>query len=153
MVDTPLAEAFFSCAGSPEPAGCWPWLGKRLPAGYGVLHIDGSKHLATHLALNLTGKMRPEGAVALHRCDNPPCCNPDHLRWGTQADNMHDMASKGRASRMRGTASPLARLTDDAVREIRLSPLPNPKLAARYGVDKSKICRIKNRKAWAHVED
>lgn len=40
--------------------------------------------------------------VVLHSCDNPSCFNPDHLKVGTQADNMADCADKGRHPRWAG---------------------------------------------------
>ncbi|WP_434452948.1 HNH endonuclease signature motif containing protein [Lentzea sp. E54] len=31
-----------------------------------------------------------------HHCDTPSCCNPDHLYWGTQSENMQDCVRRGR---------------------------------------------------------
>lgn len=38
----------------------------------------------------------PETPQVLHRCDNPSCCNLDHLFLGTNADNQLDKARKQR---------------------------------------------------------
>lgn len=40
----------------------------------------------------------------LHKCDNPPCWNPDHLFVGDQSDNRVDSIIKGRSPRLFGNA-------------------------------------------------
>ena len=48
----------------------------------------------------------PEGMSILHRCDNPPCINIDHLFIGTQGDNMRDMTAKGHNAQKERTHCP-----------------------------------------------
>jgi hypothetical protein len=38
----------------------------------------------------------PAGLDVMHKCDNPPCCNPSHLELGTRKQNLQDSAARGR---------------------------------------------------------
>ncbi len=85
-----------------ELNGCWEWLGARLKSGYGfskrICYIQGKKKNSTSHRLfyeKFKGKI-PEGLFVCHKCDNPICCNPDHLFLGTAKDNVRDMMNKGR---------------------------------------------------------
>ena len=74
---------------------CWLWLGKKHSFGYGAVGKNGK--IKTHrLSWQFFRGPIPNGISVLHKCDNPPCVNPDHLFLGTQADNMRDMSKKGR---------------------------------------------------------
>ena len=78
------------------PAGCWEYQGFRHPEGYGALSYRG-KQLRAHKMMYLLAKGEiPKGKLVMHKCDNPPCCNPAHLQLGTKADNNRDMFAKKR---------------------------------------------------------
>jgi len=84
-----------------QPNGCLEWTGYTNPAGYGQIGSGGRGNTAlTHrVAWELANGPIPDGVLIRHYvCDNPPCCNVAHLRPGTNADNLGDMAAKGRAS-------------------------------------------------------
>jgi hypothetical protein len=91
--------------------GCWSWAGATRN-GYGVLGRGGRAEglvYAHRLSWELQHGPIPEGGCVLHRCDNPPCTNPDHLWLGTKADNNRDMAAKGRHVGTRGMKLPSRR--------------------------------------------
>lgn len=77
-------------------AGCWVWTGSKIPTGYGKLSIHNKKVAAHRLSWALHNGPIPAGLHVLHRCDNPPCVNPEHLFLGTDGDNAADKVSKGR---------------------------------------------------------
>lgn len=92
-------ENFFQKVDVKEDKGaCWEWKQCQLKHGYGSFCTGLGKvhHLAHRYAYEITYGPVPSGMNVLHKCDNPPCCNPDHLFLGTQADNIKDKLSKGR---------------------------------------------------------
>jgi hypothetical protein len=89
---------------------CWIWQGELLESKYGVFYKDGIKiwknQIRAHVfsykyfkedfpKINEFGKR----ICVCHRCDNPPCVNPNHLFIGTDKDNMQDASKKGRLKR------------------------------------------------------
>jgi hypothetical protein len=134
--------------------GCWNWTGWGLPTGYGRFDLRKHKPLCTHVALTLAGRPRPE-----HPRDNalhgdfctPRCVNPDHLRWGTKAENTEDRDRLGRRIAKKGTEHWAARFTEDQIRAIRADTRSQRKIAAAYGTEQGTISAIKRRKIWKHV--
>lgn len=81
---------------------CWLWTGPKTPAGYGTLKmmVHGVPlFLAHRVAWSLANNGPiPKGMHVLHSCDRPSCCNPSHLRIGTNAENVKESVDKGRHS-------------------------------------------------------
>lgn len=74
---------------------CWLWNGKRSKR-YPVFRVGSRTFKAPRIAWTLVHGPVPRGKLVCHECDTPSCINPFHLFLGTQADNMKDMANKGR---------------------------------------------------------
>lgn len=131
--------------------GCWLWTGKKVGRGYGGLRVNERDLLAHRVSYELHVGPIPDGQWVLHRCDNPPCVNPEHLFLGDRRANFDDMLAKGRS--LRGERHLFAKLTSEQVVEIRRRARfePQSKLAAEFGMSRATICNIIKRKTWRHV--
>ncbi len=130
---------------------CWNW--KASKGRYGGMRVRGQPMGSHRAAWTLLVGEIPRGACVLHRCDNPRCVNPEHLRLGTQADNLKDMRAKGRRVRQvnfDGSKNPRSRLSREQALEIRKLATKGcyRKLAERYGVNASTVQRIAAGKIW-----
>lgn len=129
--------------------GCIPWDAATLSKGHGQFWLSGTMVCAHRIAWELRHGPIPDGLWVLHRCDNPPCCNPEHLFLGTHKDNMADMRNKGRS--LTGSKHSLAKLTEEDVRSIR-SMLATGEtqrvVAAKFGVAQQHVSKISNRSSW-----
>ena len=96
MTSAVLEQTFWGKVRKGE--GCWLWTGALDETGRGRFRLNGRHMTAPRAALVLaSGPPESEELHALHSCDNPGCCRPDHLRWGSREENMQEMAQKGRA--------------------------------------------------------
>jgi hypothetical protein len=94
----------------------------------------------------------PEGIKVCHECDNRPCCNPDHLFIGTQAENLADMAAKDRSCF--GVKNHNAVLTEADVLEIyrlHANGSIQREIGDRYGITQTAVGLIVNGKRWVRL--
>lgn len=137
------------------PNVCWPWMKSRNAGGYGVFMIDNQRWLAHRLAYALTHREHPGELCILHRCDNPPCCNPAHHWAGNRAENAQDSATKGRHADQAGSANGNAKLTEQDVLEIRTLYWPRKMtramLAEKFGVSIAAIEHVIYGDHWEHI--
>ena len=149
--------------------GCWNWLGSKVSDGYGKVNYEGKDWLTHRLfytlfkgkiPLKIKGRygfaVRP---VIMHLCNNTNCCNPEHLKIGTNKENSQHMVDCGRSnSGMHmnyGETSGCSKLTNKKVLEIRnkynTNKYTQKQLADEYKVSSCAISDVVNKKTWYHI--
>lgn len=138
-----------------KQTGCLEWTGSTTRYGYGRIRIGRRLYLAHRVAFIRAYGLIPEGKYVCHQCDNPACCNPEHLFLGTQFENMADMYRKGREPNKLGQNNPASKLTDADVRQIRkmyaAGGVSQAALGRKYGVSTVMIGLIVRREKWQHI--
>jgi len=160
--DDSTRERFWSKVDKRSDTECWPWMGFCWPRGYGCFWMDGRSWRANRVALLLSEGDKPD-KIACHRCANPRCCNPNHLYWGTVAENMRDILShfpesphfstQFKTGVSKKVAVPFT-LSDSQVGYMKLlmaAGYPNTQLAEWYGCSRQQVSNIKTGKARIEV--
>ena len=132
----------------PNANGCLEWTG-CLSYGYGTLQYQKKQHRAHRLAYELKHGAIPHGMHVCHTCDNPKCCNTDHLFLGTAQDNTNDMINKQRHAI--GEKNSRAKLTKQDVITIRSSDKTALELSRLYNVHRDNIYAIRSKRSWKHI--
>jgi len=121
--------------------------GKR---GYPRMH---NKYVFHHVYEEMFGE-RPEGKVIRHLCDNKLCINPEHLRIGTQKENVRDAIRNGKF--VIGSKRSQAKLDELKVAAIKTlmkyTDMTDRELGHCFNVSTSAITLIRSGVNWKHVE-
>jgi HNH endonuclease len=127
---------------------CWTWTAAKWGSGgYGMVTLGGRIRVLAHRAAwMLTHGPIPMEMCVLHRCDTPTCVRPEHLFLGTRADNMRDMAEKGRAARPFGNTYGAKLRTPEEYAAIRarhlVDGLTQVAVAREFGIHPTMVNKI-----------
>ncbi len=139
---------------------CLEWTGGKSGWGHGLIRVGSryegnSRKDGTHrVAYEHHYGTVPDGLYVCHHCDNPVCCNHQHLFAGTAKENAEDRHRKGRDGNHKGESNGRCRLTEGDVACIRKAiglGFPREAIAQVYGVCKATINHIAAGRTWGHI--
>jgi hypothetical protein len=136
--------------------GCWGWAGHIGQSGYASLTFNNEKFRVNRLIVTCFHDEEIGDYLALHKCDNPSCVNPEHIYKGTPKDNVQDCIERDRRADVNGEKNGNAILERDDVLEIydmlEETNKSYEEISNKYGVKSCTIERIKNGRLWTELK-
>lgn len=134
---------------------CLKWPYNRNPAGYGKITHNGKlEHVNRVVCEAVHGPAPTPEHEAAHSCGkgHEGCISPNHLSWKTPSENQQDKILHGTDNR--GEKHPLAKLTEDDVRQIfsLKGKCTQQQIADQFGVDRRHVGLIHRGKTWRSLE-
>lgn len=128
---------------------CWIWQGFKDRDGYGRMRLNGKERFTHRISYEAWVAPLVDGLVIMHTCDKPACCNPEHLKQGTQGDNNRDCAAKGR--KRKGSENGNAKLTEGQVKWMRhlfSQGVSGEQLSIIFNISRVQVRKIINFENW-----
>ena len=135
MITNRLKHRFWSKVEIKDTSSCWPWKASFGYRDYGKFKFLNTYVSAHRIAYLVTKGDVPQNLIVLHTCDNPSCCNPEHLGLGTIAENNWDRATKGR----NGNCGNMKKLKDEDIlvaKKLREAKISYTKIGSIFQVSK-----------------
>lgn len=135
---------------------CWIWKGAKSGDGYGAIKVNGKQTSIHRQSYKEFIGYIPDGLCICHKCDEPLCCNPEHLFLGTHKQNTKDSVKKNRARclRQNGSLNPSAKFNEELVKEIKKlfkKGWMTRDIEDLLGIPHKNLEDIKYNKTWRHV--
>ncbi len=145
-------ERFWRRVNKGAPEECWEWLGPVNKDGYGTVKFKGVSHNASRVALWLASGREPN-PLALHKCDNPICCNPNHLYEGTHAQNIADKVRRHRQASGEQIGGSVYKEADirRVCQLLSQGGRPKTEIARITGVKVDTVKSVYRRSQWRHI--
>lgn len=135
-------------------SGCLEWRGQHDKDGYGrIKYMKKDIRIHRFILEMKSGNLLDTNILTRHTCNNPPCCNPDHLLEGTSQDNVNDRVNSGRSNCSKGETQWRSKLKNEQVIEIYKlkGTCPSRILGEKFGVSRTCILKIQNGINWRHL--
>ena len=127
-------DRFWSKVKVGESDECWEWIaGTRV--GYGEFFLNGTGFYSHRIAFLISNIGFDQSLHVLHKCDNRPCCNPNHLFQGTPRDNARDRSIKGIGAKLKKSDV-------EKIVEMRKEGLIFSDIAKVFSITTSHACRV-----------